>query len=109
MLKSTLNIISQIHDIMIYGVWDNMRIMDNVRNNISHRKGIIIVFQHSVALVNDIICRANFEGAASCVCRLVVCCAVMYYRCYFYYNIFDLVRSTSGRYFCVIAAQFCLF
>jgi hypothetical protein len=100
MMKFTPNIISLIHDIMIYGVWDNMRVMDNVSNNISHLKGINIVFQHPVALVNDLICRVSFEGTASCcVCRLVVCHAVMYYRCYFY-NIFDLVRSSSGRYFC---------
>jgi hypothetical protein len=101
MLNSTLNVISRIHDIIFGSVWDNMKIVDNIRNNISHLKGIDVVFQ------NDLVCGVSFEGAASCYFHwLVVCYAVMYYRCYFY-NIFDLLRSFSAGQFCVIAALYC--
>jgi hypothetical protein len=49
----------------------------------------VLIFQHPVAMFNDLLHRGSLGGATSCrVYRLVVRYVVMYYRC----NYYDMFR-----------------
>jgi hypothetical protein len=63
-----------------------------------------IIFQHSVALVNNLIRRGSLEGATSgCARRLFVCYVVTFYKCYLY----DTFRHYKGIIRQIFLSNFC--
>jgi hypothetical protein len=65
-----------------------------------------VIFQCSVALINELICVGSLEGTTSCAHRLLVCYVVTFLdvtSTIFFY----LVWSSSGRYLYVIASLYC--